>query len=244
VFTTDTSKAVTAGVKVLLRYGAATLAAALCMTVGACTSDDDATSTPSSAVIQPGRPGEGNTTIAPEDFVDDDAGTPRWNQADADYTTMMIGHHVQALEIAELAPDRAQHKQVKAIADRIHDTQGAEIHALAAWLEERDLPVPAEATEFDGEGPRAPGGHSGHEPGHEMPGMVTDAQMAALEAASGPEFDRLFLEAMVQHHQGAVDMSVTVLEEGLDPRLNEMATEIGAAQQAEIGRLNDILALL
>lgn len=216
---------------------------AVVVAAGACTPDAPSASTPSSVVIQPGRPGEDNTTIAPEDFVDDDSGTLRWNQVDVDFMTMMIDHHLQALEMAELAPDRARNEQVASIADRIYDTQGAEIHGIAGWLQERELPVPVDVEKLDGEGPRAPEGHAGHS-GQEMPGMITDDQLAALEAASGEAFDRLFLEAMIQHHQGAVDMSVTVLQEGLDERANEMATDMGAGQQAEIDRLKDILASL
>ncbi|WP_221927824.1 DUF305 domain-containing protein [Isoptericola variabilis] len=214
-----------------------------------CTGDDAAaSSTPSSVVLQPGRPGEPATTVAPEDFVPDDSTAPRWNQADADFVTHMITHHLQALEMAELAVDRAEHEQVKAIASRIYDTQGAEIHGLAAWLAERDLPVPADVEQLDGSGPRAPGGghagHGDHGDHGDMPGMIGAEQMAALEAASGPQFDRLFLEAMIEHHEGAVDMAVTVLTSGEDLRTEELANDIGAGQAAEIARLQDILDAL
>src|SRR5918997_1621606 len=180
------SKGGTASVKVVFSYRPAIMVMAVGLAIGAaaCSPDsEEATSTPSSAVIQPGKPGEGSTTVSPEDFVDDDTGDPRWNQVDADFMTMMIGHHLQALEMAQLAPDRAEHEQVRAIADRINDTQGAEIHGLAAWLEERELPVPVDAAELDGEGPRAPESHGGHGTGPEMPGMITEDEMAALEAA-------------------------------------------------------------
>jgi len=243
VGTATINKVVTVDVKVLPRIGTGAAAFAVAMVAVACTgeADDGTTSTPSSVVIQPGRPGEDSTTIAPEDFVDDDSGVLRWNDVDVDFMTMMIDHHLQALEVAELAPGRAENEQVKAIADRIHDTQAAEIHGIAAWLQERELPVPVDTEDLDGEGPRAPETHTDHSE-QEMPGMLTDDQLAALGAARGAEFDRLFLEDMIQHHEGAVEMSVTVLEEGLDERANEMATDMGAGQQAEIGRLQDILA--
>jgi uncharacterized protein (DUF305 family) len=208
----------------------------------ACTPDDgSATSAPSSVVVQPGRPGEPARTVAPEDYADG-VGELRWNQADVDFMTHMIGHHLQALEISELAADRAEAEQVRAIASRIYDTQGAEIHALAAWLQERGQPVPAEVARLEGSGPRGPGGdHATHGHHADMPGMLTPEQVAALEAASGAEFDRLFLEGMIQHHEGAVDMSVEVLTHGSDARAEELATDIGAGQTAEIGRLQDIL---
>lgn len=211
----------------------------------ACTPDDgSATSAPSSVVVQPGRPGEPARTVAPEDYAD--AGDERrWNQADVDFMTHMIAHHLQALEISELAADRAEAEQVRAIASRIYDTQGAEIRALAAWLQERGQPVPAEVAQLDGSGPRAPGGghgdHADHGEHADMPGMLTPEQVAALKAASGAEFDRLFLEGMIQHHEGAVDMSVEALTNGSDARAEELATDIGAGQTAEIGRLQDIL---
>ncbi len=223
------------------------LAAALAVgTAAGCTDGGTApTSTPSSAVVQPGKPGEPARTVAPEDYVDDGSTAPRWNQADVDYVTHMISHHLQALEMSALAADRARHEQVRAIAARIGDTQGAEIHGLAAWLQERGLPVPVEVGQLDGSGPRVPGGghedHGGQGAHEDMPGMLTADQLAAMEAASGTEFDRLFLEGMIQHHEGAVDMSVTVLREGEDGRTEELANDVGAGQAAEIDRLRDIL---
>jgi uncharacterized protein (DUF305 family) len=162
-----------------------------------------------------------------------------------DYFADMIHHHLQALEMSDLAPDRAQDPQVLALADRIHDVQAAEIHGLASWLQERELPVPVDLEEGDGSGPRLPDGVAEHDHGAmSMPGMLTDEQMAELAAASGAAFDRLYLERMIQHHQGAVDMSVTVLNEGTDDRADELATDIGAGQQAEIERMRDLLAEL
>ncbi len=211
--------------------------------LGACTdAGASPTSTPSSVVVQPGKPGEPATTVAPEDFTDDGSTDTQWNQADVDYVTHMIAHHLQALEMSALAADRAEEEQVKAIASRIYDTQGAEIHGLAAWLQERDQPVPVDVEELDGSGPRAPDGdHGAHGDRADMPGMLSAEQIAALEAASGAEFDRLYLEGMIQHHEGAVDMSATVLTEGVDGRAEELAADIGAGQTAEIGRMQDIL---
>ncbi|WP_418275582.1 DUF305 domain-containing protein [Isoptericola jiangsuensis] len=219
----------------------ALLAASL--TTAACTgSDDEEATPPQSVVVQPGRPGETAATVAPdEDRPGLEAAAP--NQVDVDYFADMIHHHRQALEMSELAPDRTDDPDVLAIADRIHDVQAAEIHGLAAWLQERDLPVPVDLEEGDGEGPRLPDGIAEHDHGSaSMPGMLTDEQMAELAAASGPEFDRLYLEGMIQHHDGAVQMSLTVMTDGTDERAEELATDIGAGQQAEIGRMQDLLA--
>jgi uncharacterized protein (DUF305 family) len=226
------------------RLAAVSAALVLAATTAACTGSDDPpeTVTPASDVVQPGRPGEGSTTVAPEDFVPAEPTTAH-NQTDVDYFADMIHHHLQALEMSELAPDRADDPAVLAMADRIHDVQAAEIHGLASWLQERDLPVPVEIEPGDGTGPRAPDGATEHHGDAEsMPGMLTDAQMTELAAASGAAFDRLYLERMIQHHEGAVTMSVTVIDDGTDERAEELATDIGAGQQAEIGRMQDLLA--
>jgi uncharacterized protein (DUF305 family) len=226
------------------RRTVATLALlAATVTTAACTgSDDPAVTPPQSTVVQPGRPGETASTVAPEDF-EPGVESATHNQVDMDYFADMIHHHLQALEMSDLAPDRAQDPEVLALADRIRDVQAAEIHGLAAWLQERELPVPVELEQGDGSGPRVPDGAAEHDHGAmSMPGMLTDEQMAELAAASGAEFDRLYLEGMIQHHEGAVEMSVTVLNEGTDERADELATDIGAGQQAEIGRMQDLLA--
>ncbi|PRZ08561.1 uncharacterized protein (DUF305 family) [Isoptericola sp. CG 20/1183] len=221
------------------RVAAAAVTLLLAAPVAACTADDPADDAvpPSSVVVQPGRPGEGNTTVQPEDYEARDR-SPEWNQADADFVTGMILHHRQALDMSELAPDRAQDPAVRSLASRIYDTQGAEIHGMAAWLQERDLPVPVEVEEGDGSGPRQP--DAGHD--HEgMPGMLSEAQLAELEQASGAEFDELYLAGMIQHHEGAITMSTTVMTEGVDERAHELANDIGAGQLAEIGRMQELL---
>jgi uncharacterized protein (DUF305 family) len=210
--------------------------------VAACTPDPAPTSTPSSVVVQPGRPGEEATTVEPEDY----AAAPEedsWNQADAAFVTGMIEHHLQALEIAALAPDRAESDAVRSFAERVTAAQGPEVHALASWLQARDLAVPEGADGDGGTGPRVPEG-SAHEHGDGVSGMLSDEQLAALEAASGPEFDRLFLEGMIQHHEGALAMVDVVLVEGEDLFSNEIAAETASGQGGEIDRMRDLLATL
>ncbi len=141
----------------------------------------------------------------------------------------MIEHHLQALEIAALAPDRAGSDAVRSFAERVTAAQGPEVHALASWLQARDLAVPEGAQDAGGTGPRAPDG-AGHDHGAGAAGMLSDEQLAALEAASGPKFDRLFLEGMIQHHEGALAMVDVVLVEGEDLFANEMAAETAAGQ--------------
>lgn len=206
-----------------------------------CSAGSEVTSEPSSVVVQPGRPGEQATTIAPEDFEAPDDPYAAWNEADAEFVTAMIGHHAQALEMSALAPDRSASEQVKTMADRIAAAQSAEIHGLAAWLDARSLPVPVEAEVADGSGPRDPAADGEH--GHELhPGMLTQDELSELSAATGADFDRLFCELMIRHHQGAIDMAQEQITTGSDLYAGEIANDTAAEQSAEIARLEDILA--
>ncbi len=153
-----------------------------------------------------------------------------WNAADAGYLTMMVAHHRQALDLAELAETRAANRQVLAIARSIEQGQSREILAMVAWLVRHDLPEPtlddlAHLHDLDG-----------------MQGMLTAAQVDALAAADGAEFDRQFLTGMIAHHRGAVAMADALLGTGEDVRVREMATEVIATQNGEISRLAALLA--
>jgi len=153
-----------------------------------------------------------------------------WNAADASYMAMMVPHHRQALDMAELAATQAEDPLVSAIAAAIDTAQGVEILVMADWLVDRDLPEP--------EADDAMAGMDG------MQGMLTEDQLDALAAADGAEFDRLFLEGMIQHHEGAIAMAGTVLNQGEDVVTNELASDVSASQSAEITRMREILARL
>ncbi len=185
------------------------------------------------AVIQPGGPGEAAATLAP------DAAVERGEVAHDDlaFVQMMIPHHAQALTMSELAPTRARSRQVKALARRILAAQRPEILAMAAWLTEQGVAVPSasdDPTAFDH-------GEHGHAAMH---GMLTDEQLHALEDATGAEFDRLFLEGMIQHHDGAIEMADAVAKRGSDVRVTEMAEEMVIGQGAEVDRMEELLAQL
>ncbi|WP_460701541.1 DUF305 domain-containing protein [Myceligenerans halotolerans] len=224
--------------------GAGLLAAALALPA-ACTpaaDDPEAVSTPSSMVLKPGKPGEPAETVAPEDFD----GVPvedGWNEADAEFMTGMIYHHDQAVVMTAWVPEQAASEQLKRFADRMYNTQRAEIRLMSDWLTDRDQPVPVIAENEDGTGPRLPEGSHDHEPVLQ-PGMLTDAEMAELEAASGEEFDRLFLEGMIKHHKGAISMCSDVAGTGIDQMIQELAANIGVDQAAEIDRMEDMLTEL
>ena len=213
----------------------------LTLGLAACTGSDDepeAVSTPSSVVLQPGKPGEKAETISPEDYEGRPAQSP-FSKADAGFLSDMIVHHGQAIEMSVLVPERSASDQVKTFASRIDVVQDSEIDLMTDWLEENEYPVPLTVEGGDGSGPRAP--EHGHD-ADDMPGMLTDAEMAALEKASGAEFDRLFLEGMIKHHEGALTMCEEVAGSGSEERVIELATNIAADQMAEIDRMADMLA--
>ena len=185
-------------------------------------------------VLQPGRPGEPAPTVGPEQTLDEDA----WNHADVAFMQMMVPHHGQALVMARLAEVRADSPAVQALARRIRGAQGPEIIMMAAWLDQRGIDVPR-AAEKPGGDDHGAHGHSGM-PG--MQGMLSEEEMEQLRSASGRRFDRLFLDGMIAHHQGAVDMAETVAREGVDIRVSEIAADVAASQSAEIQRMRELLA--
>ncbi|MEV0677712.1 DUF305 domain-containing protein [Actinosynnema sp. NPDC050436] len=200
------------------------LVAVLVAFLAACTAQPD----DAPPVIVPKGPGEQAETMAPGDV-----GTDRWvapNEADLTYVASMVVHHKQALEMSALAPERARNETVKGLASRIHDTQGPEIGAMEQWQRQYAQNAPAH-------------GHNGSLPDvdhRSMPGMATDEQLAALKAAKGDDFDRLFLQMMIAHHEGALKMAVDLLSTGSDVRVEEMANDVVASQSDEIARMKAI----
>jgi uncharacterized protein (DUF305 family) len=184
-------------------------------------------------VLQPGRPGEGAATVDPEEVRTE----REWNHADVAFMQMMIPHHAQALEMSRLADTRADDERVKALARRIQGAQGPEIMTMAAWLDVRNIDVP-KAAEDPSSYDHGAHGHTG------MAGMLTESQMAELEAANGTRFDRLFLKGMISHHRGAVEMAQTTATEGVDLQVAEMAADVAVGQAAEIQRMRDLLSEL
>lgn len=194
----------------------------------ACTDEPppDDTGAATAPVIIPGRPGEPASTI-PRDQASPAPVQPP-NEADFAFIEGMIVHHQQALEMTALVPERAASEQVKGLADRIADTQQAEIGGLNGWLRQKGRPT------VD---PSAPG-HAGHTT---MPGMATPEQLNQLRAATGTAFDRLFLQLMITHHEGALTMVRQVQTSGVDVRVQELADDIAVTQTDEIHRMQGML---
>ncbi|WP_327093685.1 DUF305 domain-containing protein [Nocardia vinacea] len=162
-----------------------------------------------------------------------------FNAADVTFLQTMYPHHAQAVEMARLVPSRTQNEQVRALAADIEKAQSPEMEQITTLLESFGKPAPTSS------------GHSGHNmemtttmnmPGMTtMPGMMSNEQMNALAAASGADFDRQWLELMIEHHTGAIAMSNTELAGGVNPDAKALATAIVAAQQAEIGTMRGLL---
>jgi len=183
-------------------------------------------------VIQPGEPGEEASTGSPEEPVDEEP-----SHADIAFMQMMVPHHAQAVKMSELAKKYAADPAVRRMAARIRAAQGPEILMMSAWLEREGVEVSQpgdDPHDYD---------HSEH--GHDpMMGMMTKAQMAELAKARGTRFDRLFLEGMIRHHQGAVRMSENLAAEGVDVLVTELAADVHVTQNAEIAQMRELLRKL
>jgi uncharacterized protein (DUF305 family) len=180
------------------------------------------------------------------------ASTATFNDADVMFTQMMIPHHQQAVEMANLAETRASDPQVKQLAEQIKAAQAPEIATMTNWLTAWGKPtaapsgMPGMTTSAM---PGMPGMTASAMPGMDhshggMPGMMSDADMAKLKAASGKDFDRQFCTMMIAHHQGAIEMAKQEQATGANPDAKALAGRIITAQQAEITTMNAILARL
>jgi len=164
-------------------------------------------------------------------------GPAPFTQADVEFVSGMIGHHAQAIQMAGWAPSHGASASLRALCERIVVAQNDEIAFSQRWLREHGQYVP----------PADPRGHimQGMDQPMLMPGMLTAEQMAQLDAARGVAFDRLFLQFMIQHHQGAITMVQRLLavpgaaENG---PVNRFATDVFADQTTEINRMNLMLA--
>ncbi len=199
------------------------------MLAGCSSSDGEAENT--ARVVQIGAPGEPNRVLGPDEVAALEA--PGYTDADVAFVQGMIHHHQQALEMIALVDERAGRSDLPLLATRMDVSQRDEITQLEAWLVERGEEVPDD--------------HSHDDPAELMPGMLTAEQLAQLEGASGTDFDALFLQYMIGHHEGAVMMVEELLTAGFggqEPEVFQLAQHVEADQQVEIARMRSLLAEL
>jgi len=154
--------------------------------------------------------------------------TASHNEDDVMFAQMMIPHHEQAIELTALVPDRSTNPDLIALAAKVAGEQQPEIGGMRALLTQWD----ANAAEMPHE--------SGHA-GMAMQGMIDDATMVKLDSLKGAEFDTLWLQAMINHHQGAIEMAKVEIADGKNADMITMATNIVSAQQAEIDQMQKML---
>ena len=203
--------------------------AAISVTVMACMLFIASKSRAQAPIIQPGAPGQPSRQISAEEASD--LASIQFGDADVRFMQGMISHHAQALEMTELLASRSEREQMHRLAQRIELSQEDEIQMMQEWLRSRGQRV----TEIDAH--QVPGAVR-------MPGMLTDEEMGQLGQAVAIEFDRLFLELMIKHHEGALTMVDNLLRQrgsAQDSQLFGFTSEITADQGIEIARMDSML---
>lgn len=184
-------------------------------------------------IVQPGAPGQA-TKVLPSTTR---AVLPPISIEDIEFMRGMIMHHAQAVEMTALIETRTDNKELRLLGARISQSQSDEINFMKRWLATRDEP-----TEMVMEmGDMSDMDHGSH---IMMPGMLSRKQMAALRRARGAEFDKLFLEGMIQHHKGALVMVKEMFDtagSGQDAELFNFATDVDSGQRAEIKIMQTML---
>jgi uncharacterized protein (DUF305 family) len=200
-------------------------AASAALTVAGCSSDTSSTpASPTTASStgttgsMPGMDHGGSSTSAAPSATRSD-----FNDADVTFLQMMYPHHAQAIDMAKLVPSRSQNQQVITLAQNIEQAQAPEMAQFTDLLESFGKPAPSVS------------GHTG------MPGIMSAEQMNTLTGLSGAAFDRMWLQMMIDHHTGAIDMSNTELRDGTNPDAKKLAEAIIANQQAEIAQMRGML---
>ena len=160
----------------------------------------------------------------------DHSGHSDHNGADVTFAQQMIPHHSQALDMARMVGAGGAGAKVTDLAKRIEGAQDPEIKLMTGWLNSWGASVPT-----------AMPGMPGMNHGTSVPGMMNDLDMKQLAKAKGAEFDKLWLQLMIAHHQGAIDMSKTELSQGNNANAKQLAQRIIDAQQAEITEMQGLL---
>lgn len=191
--------------------------------------------TDTAVIVQPGAPGQ-PTKVLPTSTT---AKLPPLSLKDVEFMQGMIMHHAQAVEMVALMDARTKNKNLLLLGARISHSQAEEMKFMKRWLETRGESTSMAMPEMKGMD------MSGHHDHHMMmPGMLTPKQMEDLTSANGSEFDRMFLEGMIQHHTGALTMVKDLYESagaGQDADLFNFATDVDSGQRAEIRIMQKML---
>jgi uncharacterized protein (DUF305 family) len=202
------------------------------------TSCSAATQQPTPQTVRPITAG-----LTPAQQAKADSGRPPYTTADVKFMQGMIGHHAQAIVMAAWAPTHGARADVRILAERIGVAQKDEIAMMQRWLRDRHETVPDADAHHEHAGMDMPGMTM---PAM-MPGMLTAEQFAQLDAARGPEFDRLFLTFMIGHHQGAVTMVrqlLAVPAAGQDDDVFRFIADVNVDQTTEIDRMRSMLSTM
>jgi uncharacterized protein (DUF305 family) len=236
------------------RLGVAAIAASLAFVLAACSGGS-----PSGAATSGTTSGTttARSTGSPASISASASATATFNDADVAFAQMMIVHHQGAIQMADLAPSRAQNQDVLALAARIKAAQAPEIDQMTSWLTAWGAaPSMMSGSTTSGTGGMDMGGmdmggmdmggttSAAESSAMSMPGMMSGDQMQQLESASGAAFDKMFLELMIVHHQGAIEMAETEIADGSNPEAVALAQKIKSDQTAEIAEIQALLQTL
>lgn len=154
-------------------------------------------------------------------MMSDQEATGAYSDDELMFASMMIPHHEQAVAMSELALENTTNPDVIALATAIRDAQGPEITQMQSWLDQSDYS----------------GTHAGH---MDMGGMLSDEEIAKLAIAKGAAFDRLFLEGMIAHHEGAIEMA-SMIKDSTNSEVKKLYENIVTSQSAEIEAMKALL---
>ncbi|MBC2933294.1 DUF305 domain-containing protein [Nocardioides sp. zg-1228] len=235
----------------LVRVGAVVVSVAVALGVSGCTGEEPSRDTEQGApVVQLGAPGEAGKTMSPEEV--ESLAVPTYTASDVAFVEEMVPHHTQALEMTALVADRTGTRAILTLAERIEVSQVEELAQLEGWLTRRgegagetpDDHGSGDDEQHDDHGDEAGGAVATHAG---MPGMATPEQMERLADARGRDFDRLFLQLMIRHHEGAIVMVETLLADGSGGQESEvfqLATHIASDQAVEVASMKRQLTSL
>jgi uncharacterized protein (DUF305 family) len=189
--------------------------------------------TPVGNVVQPGAPGEPSRKLTAKEVADIESA--KHTKADVRFMQDMIHHHGQAILMTKWVPRRTTSRDIRLMARRMKLSQETEIEQINRWLRARDVK------------PRDPGDHGSHDHGSGEglpPGMLTSRQLGRLYSADGRRFDRLFLEYMTFHHQGALAMVQQLRDAGggAETEIGVFTNHVEADQGIEIARMRELYA--